>query len=149
MDLAWQTPYSSGDTYQMGPYTCVCNGVGFAAKGALVVRFTTPAVASTSGVGSLEIVEFEGPVVARTGAVSTTPCDFTMGLGQAGASGVFSGDTDPSIYFTLGYPSSSYVELMPSTTYYVNVENTYNGSATCTTSATCDVKVALTPPKGS
>jgi hypothetical protein len=126
------------------------NTGGFAATGALVVQFTTPAVttAPTRGIGSISLVEFSGPPTTRTGSISTTPCDFTTGItGQAGVSSAFV-DSEPKVYFSLGIERSGYLQLQPSTTYYFNVENIYNGAPTCTATSTCDVKVTLTKQPG-
>jgi hypothetical protein len=151
MDLAWTLPSASGDTYNMMQYTCVCSGVGFPSKGALVVRFTTPSIAMppTSGAGGIYLSEFLGPTAVRSGSLSTSPCDFTTGItGQAGESSVFAGGTSVSINFTLDYQKSGYLELQPSTTYYLNVENYYMGGFTCSNPSVCDVKVTLNPPPG-
>lgn len=151
MDIAYTDPYAVGYSYNMSPYTCNCSGVGFPAKGALVVRFTTPAITMppTSGVANIAFVEFEGPPAARSGSLSTTPCDFTTGItGQAGLSSVFAGDVGPTIYFTIGYKKSGCLELQPSTTYYLNAENYYMGTATCSNPSVCDVKVVLTAQPG-
>jgi hypothetical protein len=121
------------------------NTGGFAGTGALVVQFTTPAVTSppTRGQGYMTLVEFSGSPTTRTGAISTVPCDFTTGItGQAGASSAFV-DYSPTVYFTLGVQRSGFVQLQPSTTYYINVENRYNGALTCAANATCDVKITL------
>lgn len=148
MDLAYASPDTSGYSYQQGGYTCDCDGVGFPATGALVVRFTTPSFTSppTSGLASIALVEFEGPPTPRSGALSLTPCDFTGGItGQPGFSGVFSGDVGPDVDFTIDYKNPQYLELQPDTTYYLNVNNTYNGQNECTSPAgVCDVKVTLT-----
>jgi hypothetical protein len=108
------------------------------------VQFTTPAVTGpTKGVASIGLTEFSGPPTARTGSLSTTPCDFTTGItGQSGASSAFV-DSSPTVYFTLGVQRSGFVQLQPSTTYYINVENRYNGALTCAANATCDVKITL------
>jgi hypothetical protein len=142
MDLTWTEPFSVGYTYNMMPYTCVCSGVGFPSKGALVVRFTT-------GVGSIALSEFEGPTATRSGSLSTSPCDFTTGItGQAGISSMFANTTSVDTYFTLGYQNPGTLELQPSTTYYLNVENHYDGAFTCSNPSVCDVKVTLEPQPG-
>ena len=114
------------------------------------MQFTTPAVTTppTRGIGSISLVEFSGPPTTRTGSISTTPCDFTTGItGQAGVSSAFV-DSEPKVYFTLGVEHTGYLQLQPSTTYYLNVENIYNGTPTCTATSTCDVKVTLTKQPG-
>jgi hypothetical protein len=151
MDLAWTEPSSVGYTYNMMPFTCVSDGVGFPSKGALVVRFTTPAITvpPTHGVGSIALSEFEGPTAARSGSLSTSPCDFTTGItGQAGLSSVFANTNSVDTYFTLGYQNPGTLELQPSTTYYLNVENYANGGFTCSNPSVCDVKVTLVPQPG-
>ncbi len=86
------------------------NTGGFAATGALVVQFTTPAVTGppSRGMGSMQLVEFSGPPTTRTGSISTTPCDFTTGItGQPGVSSAFV-DSEPKVYFTLGVKVGGY-----------------------------------------
>jgi hypothetical protein len=139
--MAWDTPGQ--------PYTVIHTAAlgGFPAHGALVVVFTTPAVTTppTSGVGSFAVADYQGPTAARSGALSLTPCDFTVGVtGQGGTYDVFANDTGPSGYFTLDYEESGYLELSPSTTYYLNVENPMG----CSPGPDCDVIVTLTKQRG-
>jgi hypothetical protein len=120
------------------------NTGGFAANGALVVQFTTPAVPNppTSKKGQIVVTEFSGPTADRSGSLSTTPCDFTGGIG---GNGVFRGAPSVDIYFTLDYVNPSYpIELQPSTTYYLNMYNTQG----CSPGPYCDVKITLTRNPG-
>jgi hypothetical protein len=141
--MAWDTPGNPATvayTYNTG---------GFAAHGALVVQFTTPAVPvpPSSGKGNMGTVEFSGGPAVRTGALSTIPCDFTVGItDQPGISTAFA-TQEPTIYFTLGYKKSAYLQLQPNTTYYWNEENIYNGTNTCS-DPTCDVKITITKQPG-
>jgi len=120
------------------------SSAGFAANGALVMQFTTPAVATapTSGSGSIVLVEFSSAPAARTGSLSMTPCDFTGGIGGYGA---FADDTGPTVNFTLDYKARGiHVELLPGTTYYFNVYNPLG----CSPGPDCDVKITLTKQGG-
>ena len=138
-------PYDGANGVGVTSLTTYNTG-GFAAAGALVVQFTTPATippANVRGAGSLGLVEFSGPPTTRTGSISTKPCDFNTGItGQPGLSSAFV-DSEPTVYFTVGIQRGGYIELQPSTTYYMNVENYYNGTLTCGATSTCDVKVTL------
>lgn len=146
LDIAWDTPGQGASfayTYDTG---------GFAAKDALIVRFTTPAVPvpPTGRVhpASIGLVEYMGSPTQRSGSLSTTPCDFTTGItGQPGLSSVFADDVGPKVYFTLDYEDSGFLELQPSTTYYLNVDN-YDGTTLTCSNPTCDVKVTLTKQPG-
>ena len=125
-------------------YTYTDQDGGFPANGALVVQFTTPAIATppTSGQGFIALAEYGGPTALRKGSLSATPCDFTGGIGGFG---VFNG-TGPTIAFTVDFTSkgSPPIELQPNTTYYLNVENPLG----CSPGPTCDVKVTLTKQPG-
>ncbi len=144
--VAWDGPGGVGAT-SLTTY----NTGGFNGNGALVVQFKTPAITTppTRGVGSISLVEFSGPPTPRTGSLSTTPCDFGTGItGQAGLSSTFAGNPEPKFYFTLGMSRPGYIQLQPSTTYYLNVDNFYNGTNECSPGPTCDVKVTLTKQPG-
>jgi hypothetical protein len=144
--LAWDGPGGVGAT----SLTTFDSG-GFTGNGALVVQFTTPAVTKppTRGVASIGLTEFSGPPTPRTGSLSTTPCDFTTGItGQAGLSTTFAGSPAPKFYFTLGMTRPGYIQLQPSTTYYLNVDNFYGGVNECSPGPYCDVKVTLTKQPG-
>jgi hypothetical protein len=143
--MAWDTPgvpYTVAYTYNTG---------SFAARGALVVQFTTPAVPvpPASGKGNIGTVEYSGGPAVRTGSLSTKPCDFTTGITglPPGVPSTAFVTEEPTIYFTLGYTKSGYLQLQPNTTYYWNEENTYNGTNTCSL-ATCDVKITITKQPG-
>jgi len=146
LDIAWDTPG------QGASFAYTYNNGGFAAKDALVVRFTTPAVpvppTGKVGVASIGFVEYMGSPTQRSGSLSTIPCDFTTGItGQPGLSSVFANDVGPKVYFTLDYKQSGFLELQPSTTYYLNADN-YGGSTLTCSNPTCDVKVTLTKQPG-
>jgi hypothetical protein len=143
--LAWDGPGGVGAT-SLTTY----NSGGFAGNGALVVQFTTPAVTTppTRGVGSISLVEFSGPPTPRTGALSTTPCDFATGITGQSVSSTFAGNPEPKFYFTLGMSRPGYIQLQPSTTYYFNVDNFYGGASECSPGPYCDVKVTLTKQPG-
>ena len=90
------------------------------------MEFTTPAVPNpppTSKFGSFQAIQDPGNIAPRNGALSATPCDFTVGI--TGQSGI-------------------YVQLQPNTTYYVNM---YNPSG-CGGMPTCDVRVQFAEQPG-
>lgn len=121
-----------------GQVTTAASG-GWPAANALVIVYKTPAAPvppPTKGKGGMNLVEYQGPVVGRTGSLSMTPCDFTGGINGKAA---FAGDTAPTVYWTFGYSSTQLAQLQPLTTYYLNVYN--NG--TCTV-AQCNMIVTLT-----
>jgi hypothetical protein len=138
-NMAWDTagsPYTVAYTYNTG---------GFAGNGALVVVFTTPSVTTppTSGKGNIGTVEFSGPPAERKGSLSTTPCDFTTGIIQPNVPSTVFDTDEPTIYFTLGYTKTGYLQLQPNTTYYWNEKTTG-----CSPGPTCDVKITLTKQPG-
>jgi len=147
IDMAWDTPGSPDTVAYTSDYG------SFQQRGALVVRFITPAVAvaPTHGFGLIGTVEFTGPPAHRSGALSTVPCDFTTGItGQPGLSSVFSTD-EPTVYFTLGYMKSGDLQLQPSTAYYFNEVNyapAIGGTLQCEPGPTCDEKVTLNKQPG-
>jgi hypothetical protein len=147
------------------------NGVGFGPNDALIVQFTTGSftTSTTGGLGALSGVEFSGPTTPRAGALSTSPCDFTVGMaeyswkskisapGQCNKT-AFSGFTGPSVGFSvaaLGDMTSSSTScqalLQPNTTYYWNLTNFTpappNGTQQCNQSA-CNMRITLTKPVG-
>ena len=140
--MVWDNPSGAFDTVAYSS-----SGGGFAGNGTLVVRFTTPAVPTppSSGKGSIGVSEYQDPPTPRSGSLSTQPCDFTVGLtGAHGLSTVFAGDIEPIVYFTLGYVKSGYIELQPSTTYYLNVNNYIGSTLYCTSGdGTCNVLMTL------
>ncbi len=121
----------------------------FAPNGALVLVFTTPAVATPpQAVGRLTMSEYGSPPAVRQGALSTTPCDFTVGLTNVpGVTSLIGNTEDISDNFTINWEPShggSYIKLLPSTTYYVNLFNPDG----CSPSQSCDVKFQLSKVPG-
>ena len=150
--MVWDNPNGSYETIAYST-----SGGGFSGNGSLVVKFTTPPIpnlptyttAPNYGKGAIGVSEYQGPPTFRTGSLSTQPCDFSTGItGFPGLSTAFSADVDPIVYFTLGYAKAGYVELQPSTTYYLNVNN-YVGSVLYCSSGTCDVILTLNKQPGS
>lgn len=114
---------------------------------AIVVRFTTSSITSSTATGQINAYEYQGPTTARMGALSDTPCDFTAGLPMKGGGvSAFAGDVGPSISFMLVAQKSGAVTLLPSTTYYFNLKN-FSGCSSPTGS--CDMQVHLHKPSGS
>jgi len=122
--------------------TYLSNNTNFGPNDAVIVQFTTGSftTSTVTGLGVISGVEFAGPTSARGGALSASPCDFTVGLPkyQLGGKGapkvcattVFSGVTGPSVSFSVGaaqtdltLASSCQPLLQTNTTYYWNLTN--------------------------
>jgi len=134
--LPWTAPQSSLTTSTIG---------GFPANGALVVKFTTPAVIPNAKIqGSFNIVEYQGPPAPRSGSLSATACDFVGGLG---GQDVFVNDNAPVGYYwfsTQTQPKGqNFPVLLPATTYYFNVSNPKG----CSPGPDCDLKLTLQLPR--
>ena len=121
----------------------------FAPNGALVLVFTTPAVSTPpQSSGRLSASEYGSPPAIRQGALSTTPCDFTVGLTNVtGVTSLVGNSEDVNQNFTINWEPAhggSYIKLLPSTTYYLNL---YNPDG-CTPAASCDMKFQLNKVPG-
>ncbi len=150
------------DTYLSG-------NTSFGPNDAVIVQFTTGSftTSTVTGLGVLSGVEFNGPTTARAGALSTSACDFTVGLPKYKlnkngvptqcANTAFSGFTSTSISFSvasqsdLTSSSSCQVLLQANTTYYLNLTNFSppppNGAQQCNQSA-CNMRITLSKPVG-
>lgn len=111
---------------------------GFGANGALVVQFTT---SSSGGFGRISSAEYGSAPTGKTAVLSTTPCDFgpqpLPGATQVGVS--------ITVNYSVGANGTGYYpELLPNTTYYLNIKNEKDGAQTCFGS--CDVAVDLKAP---
>jgi hypothetical protein len=82
-------------------------------------QMTVPAgVAQTAGIGYFNVVENGGSPTTRQMFVSTTPCDFTDPNNVASQ-----GVTATVYYNTAAFPTPTYANLTPGTTYYITVRN--------------------------
>jgi hypothetical protein len=148
------------------------SGVSFGPNDAVIVQFTTGSftTSTVSGIGSISAVEFGGPTTPRSGALSASACDFTVGVptykwstksGVASQCGttVFSGVMGPAAGFSvatltdLASQKSTICQalLQPNTTYYWNLTNFSppppSGTTQCNQSA-CNMRITLTKPVG-
>jgi hypothetical protein len=141
------------------------NNGSFGPNDAVIVVFTTSSVTTSTATGSINGAEYGGPTVGRSGALSTSPCDFTVGLpkyklnktGQLSqcATTVFSGDPYPAASFSLLAQPQSQLTcqaiLQPNTTYYWNLTNFSppppNGTQGCGQSL-CNMLMNLKKPTG-
>ena len=145
-------------------YTAPSPVNGFGPNDALIVQFTTSSVTTSTSKGNISGVEYNGPTTMRAGALSASPCDFTVGMPKyklkSGvvtqcATTVVSGATSPSIGFSLAaQPQSSldcFAVLQPNTTYYLNLTNFAppppTGTEQCSQSV-CNMQITLTKPVG-
>jgi hypothetical protein len=137
----------------------------FGPNDAVIVVFTTSSVTTSTATGTINGAEYGGPTVGRSGALSTIPCDFTVGLpkyklnktGQVTqcATTVFSGEPYPAASFSLLAQPQSQLTcqaiLQPNTTYYWNLTNFSppppNGTQGCGQSA-CNMLMNLKKPTG-
>lgn len=107
VDLNWATPtrmYSS-----MGASTAV------------VVRFTTGSVSSTTSLPRVAGAEYNSPPSTRIARLSTTPCDFST---QPVAGANMEGNSITSVFaISPGSGFNYYPVLRTNTTYYLNVKN--------------------------
>jgi len=135
IDMAWGSNVLA-NTENSGP---------FGSNDAIVVRFTTSGVTSATGSGQVNAYEFDGPPTTRTGSLSLTPCDFTVGLPtKGGGMSAFAGEVAPSVTTMLVAQKSGALTLQTNTTYYFNIRNTSG----CSTSS-CNMQIHLKKPSGS
>lgn len=110
-----------------------------------IVKFTTGASISgnVNAVGKLTAGSASGSATTKHDVtLSDTPCDFGPGLKRQVAAGT------ANIYFVIGQPGASVVNLQPNTTYYFNIRN--NDTEGCVANGTtCDLfPVNLSKPPG-
>ncbi len=107
-----------------------------------IVVATFKTGSATTGSGSISFSEYGSGPVARTFALSTTPCDLS---GPNALSGTRLGQGG-SIYFQIGGTNSTRrPALQPNTVYYLNIKNEYQGAATCP-GASCDIRTSVQIP---
>lgn len=138
IDIPWGPPASGNVRVN------TANFGGFRSGEIVVARFTTPS-ATSAGYAKLSGLESNAAyAVNRTASLSTEPCSFTAPAGK------YSTMVGVSFYFTygVGTSSSSYTNLRPNTTYYVNIKNEKNGVATCPSGVSCDMFIELPKPFG-
>lgn len=131
-DLNWQNP-----TRQYSPM-----GINTA----VVVRFTTGSVSSTTSLPRIAGAEYNSSPSSRLARLSATPCDFSTGT----PAGVNIGPTNSvTAQFAIspGSGYNFYGILNPNTTYYLNVKNSSN-DVTCAGSGICDLFFDLIKPGG-
>ena len=144
------------------------NSGSFGPNDAVIVQFTIGGTASDpDATGNISAVEYNGPVTYRSGALSASPCDFTVGLPAVhwNATGtivkqcsttVISQSQTPSAGFTVATtpPNSSCAAVLDrNRTYFFNLTNFApgpppNGTQQCTGSA-CNMLITLKKPSGS
>jgi hypothetical protein len=148
------------------------NSGGFGANDALIVQFTTGSFTTSTltGFGSLSGVEFGGPTTPRSGALSASPCDFSVGMPMYKwsnrnlvttqcATTAFSANAGPGIGFSVASlpelatqkSTSCQALLQPNTTYYWNLTNFSpappTGTQGCSQSF-CDMLITFSKPVG-
>jgi hypothetical protein len=124
------------------------NSGGFGPNDAVVVRFTTGSITTSFNKGNISAVEFADPPSYRSGSLSDTPCDFTVGLPLVGGgSSVFANDQGPFLYFTVFNRKSGAATLQANTTYYFNIINM--PGSTCQATGSCNMDMVLNKPSGS
>ena len=131
IDIPWGT--------QQRAYTVKTGGFG--PDDALVVRFTTGTIATSSGKGFINAGEHTDAPAQRAGSLSATPCDFTGGLPAVGG-GVtaFANETSPGCSFSVVIPKTGAATLRTGTTYYFNIRN-----ASCP-AGSCNMQITLNKP---
>jgi hypothetical protein len=138
LDLNWGAPGSAAPRLTT---------TGFGNGAIVVARFTTPANTAPGVFAAISSGEWGDQPTARTAALSPNPCDFPSPNPLGRYATLNAGQQTPSVVYAVGGTSRVYAILQPSTTYYFNVTNAYNGSPTCT-SATCNIFVELQKPNG-
>jgi hypothetical protein len=148
LDVAWG---GSGYTSTAG---------SFGPTDAVVVRFTTGSLTTTqTNTGSIQAVEYLDPQATRFGALSNTPCDFTVGLPKrtnksptgCGYSTLGTGQVNPVAGLSMMDAGSCVVVLQPNTTYYWNLSNVdpVTGASACSSSTGhCNMLITLIKPPG-
>ena len=152
--------------------TFTSNSTSFGPNDALIIQFTTGSFTTSTltGLGSLSGVEFGGPTTQRSGALSTSACDFTGGMPmykwstkQAAtaqcATTAFSNNAGPGIGFSVATLTDLASQkslvcqtlLQANTTYYWNLTNFSppppTGTQQCNQSA-CNMRITLSKPAG-
>jgi hypothetical protein len=120
---------------------------GMGPNDALVIKFTTPSsTTSSTGAGFINAIEYpSSSSPARSGSVSTVPCDFTGGAVEdkcGGATTAFANNGEPNVGLTYLQSRSCKLNLQPNTTYYFNIINT-PGNVGCTV---CDMLIQFQKP---
>jgi hypothetical protein len=126
----------------------------FGPNDALIVQFTTSSVTTSTTTGNISAVEYGDPTTQRAGALSASPCDFTVGLPKvnSGSRTIFNG-WNPSFSFTVSNPLTGKAMLQPNTTYYLNITNFVPAppntpSAQMCGTSTCNMQITLVKPSG-
>ncbi len=146
-DLGWPD-FSTLHTQDLG---------GFNSSDALVIKLTVPATsASPAGTaGSLNLAEYIGPTAARYAVLSTNSCDWvgTVGYLSVPPNSVpilFSGANTVNLgSIQVGrqdYPSQ--INLIPGTSYYLNVKNTGTDGVSPSCSGACNMIINWSKPPG-
>jgi len=133
----------------------VVNAPTMGPNDALIIQFTTSSVTTATGKGTISAYEYAGPTTARAGALSASPCDFSVGLPKyQSANTTWFNYQNPSFSFTLFNPLRNYPTLAPNTTYYLNITNFVpappdpTGTQNCNV-GNCPMQTTLTKPSGS
>ncbi|HEV2219896.1 MAG TPA: hypothetical protein VGV08_04985 [Casimicrobiaceae bacterium] len=125
---------------------------GFTNGMIVVGRFTTPNVVPAgtplAKVWGAESNSTTGPI-ARSAALSLTPCDFPSPNPVGGMWSTVSGGTSPSVTYQVNGTSTYYAVLAPNTTYYFNIKNEVSGRPTCPAQfGSCDMFIEVQKPSG-
>lgn len=130
VDLTWATPtrqYSS-----MG------------VNDAVVVRFTTGSVSTTTSLPRIAGAEYNSAPSTRIARLSATPCDFST---QPAAGANIEGNSITAVFaIAPGSGFNYYPILQTNTTYYLNVKNAPD--PTCAGTGVCDMFWDLIKPGG-
>ncbi|MDE2004447.1 MAG: hypothetical protein KGJ25_13070 [Betaproteobacteria bacterium] len=125
---------------------------GFTNGMIVVGRFTTPNVVPSgtpqATVAAAESSSTTGPI-ARTAALSLTPCDFPSPNPIGGLWSTISGGTSPTVAYQVNGTSPYYAVLAPNTTYYFNIKNEVSGMPTCPAQfGSCDMYIEISKATG-
>ncbi len=125
---------------------------GFTNGMIVVGRFTTPKVVPAgtpqATVSAAESSSSTGPI-ARTAALSLTPCSFPSPNPIGGLWSTVSGGTTPTVAYQVNGTSPYYAVLAPNTTYYFNIKNEVSGKPTCPAQfGSCEMYIEVAKPTG-
>jgi len=142
LDLGWPASGLSWNTQALG---------GLGVNDALVIRFTPPAgsASTLNSAGSISLAEYGDPQTGRYAVLSTNACDFS---GTGGSFTIPALSVSPTISWSLQVNRKDFgsmIQLIPGTSYYLNLKNRGSDGVTPTcASGSCNMVINWLKPPG-